>query len=278
MDESSRQERKRTHGPRIRRRIAAYRETRPEREWTVPRRAAVPSFFTLMNLFSGFLAIIQVSEGHFTYAAWLIVMAGFFDVLDGIMARLAQAQSDFGVQLDSLSDVVSFGVAPSFLVYKFGLSDLGMPGLMIAVLPAICGAVRLARFNVVADGEKKGYYEGLPIPVQAAVIVTFILTFRDPVWFERFDLGSLSILIPMVIGLSALMLTTVHFLAIPKLSSRSMQAHPYHVLGFGVGLGLTLAFQEAGLFASMIGYILFNVARSIFAFGKAVWRAGDEIV
>jgi CDP-diacylglycerol--serine O-phosphatidyltransferase len=229
-----------------------------------------------MNLFSGFLAIIQVSDGRFVEAAWLIVLAGFFDLLDGIMARLAQAQSDFGIQLDSLSDVVSFGVAPSFLVFRFGLDQYGMPGLMIASLPAICGAVRLARFNVVADGEKKAYYEGLPIPVQAAVIVTFILTFRDLAWFDRFALGAMSVLIPMVIGLSALMVTSINFAAIPKLTVESLRRRPYQVLALAIAIMATLLFQEVGLFLSMIGYLLLNVGSSIYRFVMLVWRADRE--
>ena len=228
-----------------------------------------------MNLFSGFLAIIQVSEGHFTYAALLIVLAGFFDLLDGLTARLTQGQSDFGVQLDSLSDIVSFGVAPSFLVFRFGLDQFGMPGLMIAALPAICGAVRLARFNTMAESEKLPYYEGLPIPVQASVIVTFILTFEDPSWFDSFTLGSLSVLIPMVVITSALMVTTVQFTAIPRLTPGALQQRAWAVAGFGFGLLLTFIFQAPGLFAAMIGYILLNVGRSIFAFARSVWSAGQ---
>jgi len=229
-----------------------------------------------MNLFSGFLAIIQASEGRFTYAAWLIVLAAFFDLLDGFTARLAHAQSEFGIQLDSLSDVVSFGVAPSFLVYRFGLDQFGMPGLMIAALPAICGAVRLARFNTTANGGKRSYYEGLPIPVQAAIIVTFILTFKDPAWFDGFEYGSLSVLIPMVIVTSALMVTTIHFESVPKFTPESLRRQPRAVLGFGLGLLLTFVFQQAGLFAAMIGYIVINGGRSIFDFAKAVWSAGSE--
>ena len=76
--------------------------------------AAVPSFFTLMNLFSGFVAITQTAQGQYEQACWLIVLAGFFDLLDGMMARLTNSQSLFGVELDSLADVVSFGLAPSF--------------------------------------------------------------------------------------------------------------------------------------------------------------------
>ena len=111
-------------------------------------RVIVPSFFTLMNLFCGFLAIIQISEGYLHYGAWLIVLAGLFDALDGFMARITNSTSAFGIELDSLSDVVSFGVAPGFLLYYFGLNELQVPGLILAALPAVCGAIRLARFNV----------------------------------------------------------------------------------------------------------------------------------
>src|SRR5699024_3464584 len=113
-------------------------------------RVAVPSFFTLMNLFSGFLAIISISEGRLYYAAWLIVAAGLFDSLDGLMARLSNSTSQFGIELDSIADVVSFGVAPGFLLYYLGLSELHFLGLLLSALPPLCGAVRLARFNVEA--------------------------------------------------------------------------------------------------------------------------------
>jgi CDP-diacylglycerol--serine O-phosphatidyltransferase len=125
-----------------------------------------------------------------------------------------------------------------------------------------------------AESEKLPYYEGLPIPVQASVIVTFILTFEDPSWFDGLALGSLSVLIPMVIITSALMVTTVQFTAIPKLTAGALQSRAWAVAGFGSGLVLTLLFQEAGLFAAMIGYIVINVGRSIYTFARAVWSSG----
>ena len=97
----------------------------------VNRRVAVPSFFTLMNLFSGFLAIITIADGNLFRGAWLIVAAGLFDVFDGMMARLANATSDFGIELDSLSDIVSFGVAPGFLIYTFALNEFHILGILI---------------------------------------------------------------------------------------------------------------------------------------------------
>ena len=109
-----------------------------------------------------------------------------------MMARIANAVSMFGVELDSLADVVSFGVAPAFLLYEFGLDRLGLFGVIIASLPALCGAVRLARFNVEFEGEKKDYFSGLPIPVQATFVVAFILVFNDGRWFEGFEWGRAS--------------------------------------------------------------------------------------
>ncbi len=136
-------------------------------------REAVPSFFTLMNALCGFLAVLQIYQGQLVPAAWLVMLAGFFDAIDGYMARLAKASSEFGIELDSLSDVVSFGVAPGFLMYAAGLKDQGTVGMLISALPTICGAVRLARFNV--NAHEKGHsdhFKGLPIPAQAGVLIS----------------------------------------------------------------------------------------------------------
>src|SRR5690606_16254490 len=134
----------------------SHRPRRHPRRRRIPR-AAFPSTFTLLNLLSGFYAIIMTAQGDFDKAAWLVVAAGLFDAMDGMMARLVDGVSDFGIELDSLSDIVSFGVAPSFLLYEFGLNRLGLLGGVLAALPAICGAVRLARYNV-SFSEKKDYF------------------------------------------------------------------------------------------------------------------------
>lgn len=262
----------------LRRRFAAYRDSRPVRPPQVPSRSrvAVPSFFTLMNLLSGFVSIIQASEGHLTRAAWLIVLAAFFDLLDGLMARLAQGDSAFGIELDSLSDLVSFGVAPAFLVYQYGFEQFGTIGVLLASLPAVCGAVRLARFNVESDGEKKPYFEGLPIPAAAGTMVAFILTFEDPAWFDGLAMGRLSVLIPVVVVLSALMLTDVQFDSFPKLNPAALKAHRWVVIFFFVGVLLTVFLQEVGLFIAATCYILFSVGRSTVRFSKAVWNAEVE--
>ncbi|MEP1150525.1 MAG: CDP-diacylglycerol--serine O-phosphatidyltransferase [Balneola sp.] len=191
----------------------------------VNRRIAVPSFFTLMNLFSGFLAIISIADGNLYRGAWLIAMAGLFDVMDGLMARLADATSDFGIELDSLSDMVSFGVAPGFLIYTFSLNELGTLGIIISAIPPLCGAVRLARFNVNARlSPSSDYFIGLPIPAQAIIIGSFFLTFRNKLdLFTGFEQGINSVLIPVVVVISFLMVSTIKFDKIPRFDRKSIR-------------------------------------------------------
>lgn len=259
----------------FRKRLRAYRSTRERPRRQIPR-AAVPSFFTLMNLFCGYLSIIQTLEGRFDYACYLIVVAGFFDALDGMMARLTNGQSLFGVELDSLSDIVSFGVAPAFLVYEFGLKDFGALGLVVSSLPAICGAVRLARFNINFDGEKKDYFDGLPIPVQAIAIVAIILNVNDAALLNRLSSDNLSLLIPTVFVLSGLMVSNISFDAIPKPSAYYIRTHPKKSLAYGLATVLILFWIPEGLLVSLAVYLLSGIGLAIYKVGHAVWTTPIE--
>lgn len=281
MAESSRKRpfRRRPQGKqsRIRGRLAAYRARRAEGNVRSQlSRAAVPSFFTLMNLFSGYLSVIQTMEGRFEYACWLIALAAFFDVLDGMMARLTNTSSLFGVELDSLSDVVSFGVAPSLLVYVFGLRDSGAVGLVVSALPVICGAVRLARFNVTFDGVKRDYFVGLPVPGMAVIIVAIILNFNDAEWFDRYSPGSLTWLIPIVAGLSLLMISNIKFDALPKPSTAYIRAHPRKSLAYGVGMLLVIFLQQIGLLIALGAYLILNLGRAARTVVRAVAAEESE--
>lgn len=257
---------------RIRERFSAYREERRRNRQghRPPPRVAVPSFFTLMNLFSGFLALTQIQEGAFAMACWLIVLAGFFDLLDGMMARLTDAVSPFGVELDSLSDIVSFGVAPAYLVYVFGLKEFGPLGMIVASLPALCGAVRLARYNLSFDGEKKDSFEGLPIPVQAMAIVALILNVNDAVWFSRYSVSDLSMLIPIVFLLSGLMVSTIQFDAIPKPTVSYIRRRPKKVAAYGLAVLAIVVLQQIGLLVVLGVYLLHGL-------GMAAYRLVDAL-
>ena len=227
-------------------------------------RTAVPSAFTLGNLLSGFFSLVYASQGNLEFASWLIVWAGLFDLLDGMVARVVGSSSAFGVELDSLCDVVSFGAAPSFLIYQFGLGEMGLFGAFIASLPVLCGAVRLARFNSYTEaGEKKDYFVGLPIPAMAGLIVAFILTFEDDSWFSALERGRLSILIPLTAVLSALMVSPIQFLALPQPNPAALRKYPKRFAAFVIGLLLTLFLGEIGLLISGLAYLAVGLGGAV---------------
>jgi CDP-diacylglycerol--serine O-phosphatidyltransferase len=134
----------------------------------------IPNLFTSGNLFCGVFAIISVFNGHFNTAATAILIATVFDLLDGKLARLTNTTSRFGVEYDSLSDLVSFGVAPALLAYSWGLRSYGRLGWVAVFLFIVCGALRLARFNVQVSGPESKGFIGLPIPAAATLVATTI--------------------------------------------------------------------------------------------------------
>ena len=142
-------------------------------------RAVVPSLFTVLNIFCGYSAIVQSAQGAFHQAAWFIILAAIFDTLDGVMARITKSSSSFGVEFDSLSDFLTFGVAPAYMMYSFILKDSGPWGGVSAFLFALGGGLRLARFNVVAQSGKgsKTHFQGLPIPAGAGFLAAFVVLY-----------------------------------------------------------------------------------------------------
>ena len=143
----------------------------------------LPNLITSASLFFGLLAIKYSIDGRisgngqeFVFAAYAILAAGFCDGLDGSVARLTHTQSSFGVQLDSLCDLVSFGIAPAIVIYNYALNDFFRLGFCVAFIFAACGALRLARFNVQsAMGKTSGNFTGIPIPMAAAPLAVFIM-------------------------------------------------------------------------------------------------------
>jgi CDP-diacylglycerol--serine O-phosphatidyltransferase len=135
----------------------------------------VPNAVTLANIAFGFLAIVAAARGQFERSAWLIFFGALCDMADGRLARVLNATSKFGMELDSLSDAISFGIAPAVLIYFAVLDQLGAAGAMIAVGYVLCGVLRLARFNVDAAPMNKVTFLGCPIPIAAGYIVSFIM-------------------------------------------------------------------------------------------------------
>ncbi|MFA6316155.1 MAG: CDP-diacylglycerol--serine O-phosphatidyltransferase [Elusimicrobiota bacterium] len=143
-------------------------------------RLLAPSFFTVGNMACGFYALMASHRMEFTAAAWAIFLGVVFDVLDGRVARMVHGESTFGIEIDSLSDFLTFGIAPAHMLYAFALKDYGVWGSFMAFLFAMCGGLRLARFNALVHdtGGSKTHFSGLPIPAAAAVPASFILLYQ----------------------------------------------------------------------------------------------------
>jgi CDP-diacylglycerol---serine O-phosphatidyltransferase len=156
-------------------------EIQPEDER--PKRAKgiymVPNMITLAALFGGFYAIVMAMNGRYDLATVAIFVAMVLDSLDGRVARMTNTQSAFGEQMDSLSDMVSFGAAPALVAYVWGLSTLGRWGWIAAFVYCACAALRLARFNVNTAVVDKRYFQGLPSPAAAALVAGFIWLMTD---------------------------------------------------------------------------------------------------
>lgn len=142
-------------------------------------RYLAPSLFTVGNMACGFFSLLAVSHQDYSTASWLILSAVLLDALDGSVARLVKAESLFGMEFDSLADWVSFGIAPAYMLYNFVLKDYGPAGKAIAFVYALCGALRLARFNLTTQSGQTipGHFTGLPIPAGAGMLSSFILLY-----------------------------------------------------------------------------------------------------
>ncbi|HQF42204.1 MAG TPA: CDP-diacylglycerol--serine O-phosphatidyltransferase [Ignavibacteriaceae bacterium] len=222
--------------------------------------SVIPNLFTAMNMFSGFFSIITASQENYTYAAWLIVVAAVFDALDGFMARLTKSSSELGVELDSLSDIVSFGAAPSFLLYKTYFYQFETIGIILSSLIMIAGGFRLARFNVQLVGFDKAYFTGLPIPSSALTIVSFVLGFYN----NGFNGPERYFVIPIVFALSLLMVSNIKYDTLSKYAFKNFKKNPYLILIYLAVFILLVLYTVKGLFFIFVFMIVFGIFRQIF--------------
>lgn len=139
----------------------------------------LPNLITSGSMFAGFYVIIASTDGNFVRAAWFILLSAILDGLDGKVARLTGTTSKFGMELDSLADVIAFGVAPGVLMYTWALKPFGKLGWLAAFLYVVCGALRLARFNVQVSTVESKRFVGLPIPAAASIVATCVLLFYE---------------------------------------------------------------------------------------------------
>ena len=231
----------------------------------IAKRTLAPNLMTVLNLLLGFIAIISATKGHFATGAWLIMIASIVDFLDGKVARATEGSSDFGIEFDSLADVVSFGVAPAFLIYSSQLSQLQKIeplGIMISFLFLAAGAIRLARYNSSASDIEKRHFTGMPIPAGACLICSYVI-FSTNVWGTvRFP----GLTIALVLLASTLMVSTIEFDLMPKFSFRHGLRNTIHFILIFAAIVLITIFAEKALFPLFSAYILKQIARAFWNF------------
>ncbi len=214
-------------------------------------RLIIPNTLTAINLVFGMLAIMATIKGDYWNAGLLILIAMVADGIDGRVARALNAGSEFGKELDSLCDLVSFGVAPAILAYVFYLQEFGTAGSLIAIAFAVCGALRLARFNV-NTSVVKGYFMGLPIPAGGCVVATFVMIGVKPTGW----------IFPAMVAIFAyLMVSTVHY---PDFKGKG---EPNRLIAIIITAALAcyilFLFHTAYFFVPFFAYALFGILNSL---------------
>lgn len=243
-------------------------EVAGDRPPAVPLRRGVyvlPNLITTAGLFCGFYSVIASFRGDFLFAAIAIMAANVFDTLDGRIARVTNTTSRFGVEYDSLCDLVAFGVAPAILVYVWALQPWGTWGWLAASLYVTCGALRLARFNVQLDDVEKRHFIGLPIPAAAEVIASTVLLYyffggEGPTYRHL-------VILLMVYALAGLMVSNLRYV-----SGKEIQIHrrqPFWVLlAVILLLKLFIAEPQIFLFTGFLLYAASGPARWVFIRGR----------
>jgi CDP-diacylglycerol--serine O-phosphatidyltransferase len=245
----------------------------PDRQRRLARaKFALPSFVTLLSIACGFGSIVISVDnaplgdpGDYRLAAILLVLAGVFDALDGFVARATNTQSDFGVQLDSIADVMNFGCAPGLLLYCYGFAQMSvahptlvrMGGLACFVFVA-CGALRLARFNVMVGRTDPRYFVGMPITAGAACVASVVVAWPEPVA----SMGGTFLVMLLMVAVGALMVSTLRFPSSKQPKSKAV----FVALGVGV---LLLALLQTRFFA-----LFFVLYISVALLLNIAWRGG----
>lgn len=216
----------------------------------------IPNLLTTGNLFSGLFSILAVFNANYMAAAIAILVAVVFDMLDGKSARWTNSTSQFGVEYDSLADLVSFGVAPGLLIYSWALSGHGMVGSAVMFAFVACGALRLARYNVMNVTSESKYFTGLPIPAAASVVATLVV-FDHHIVRMGAEVKPLLILI-MTLVLAFLMVSTIKYRSFKDLKFKDGHHFNYFVWVI-LALMLVVAWPQVMLFVVFAGYALSGI-------------------
>jgi CDP-diacylglycerol--serine O-phosphatidyltransferase len=233
----------------------------------------MPNFFTMGNMFCGFMAaVFALYVQNFTLAAWMIILASFFDAMDGKVARLANASSKFGVEYDSLADNVSFGLAPSALIYAQFFHNWGIVGLLISFFPLLFVSIRLARFNVQLEGFEKSEFYGLPSPAAALTIATYILFLSEYFPGEIFP----RLLTVLTISVSVLMVSTIRYDVLPTFTFKGGPLNATYFVIIIIMFITALIFPKLLLFPYILIYVLSGFGRFLFRLGQGKGLRKEE--
>lgn len=225
----------------------------------------LPNLFTAGGIFSGMMSLIMSSSGKFEYAAWLILLALVFDGLDGRVARLTKTTSKFGLEFDSLADIVSFGVAPAMLLYQFCGDEFGRFGMVVSALYVVFGAIRLARFNVTTLESEPSVFIGVPIPTAAVFISIMILL------YEKY---TLNIYLPLLLSslfVAVLMVSNIRYPSFKKIDLHKAQFIKV-LVALVVGASLIFIYPTEALALLIGAYLLFGVGRATLYFFRQLLK------
>ncbi len=225
----------------------------------------LPSVFTSANLLCGYISILFTAREEYVAACWMIILSWVCDVLDGRIARLTSVTSKFGAELDSLADLVAFGVAPGMLVYYRYMGERPVLGAAISFVFVLCGALRLARFNITPPSDKD-VFEGLPIPAGAAILCS--LTLYEMQFFNEF-LKMPDAAVPFVVLITAfLMVSKVPY---PSMKKSKKTGRQRFILAAGFLVCLVIA-PPIALFLISWGYACYGLFVAILQMFMSLWR------
>lgn len=217
----------------------------------------IPSLFTILNAFCGFASVISSSKNEFDTAVLFIVYAAVFDVFDGLVARILDSASDFGVELDSLSDIVSFGFAPAFLLYQFFFYDYNAAGILVASLVLAFSAIRLARFNINLSGFSKDVFYGIPTPMSALILCSYVIYFHGKIFPKEF---SEVFIFALTVIVSLLMVSNIRFPAMPSsFSIKAIKSSPLQFVFLLIGVITIVVTKGVAIFPLGLLYVLIGV-------------------
>ncbi len=217
----------------------------------------LPNLFTASSIFVGVISIVESSKGNFVLASWLILLALIFDGLDGRIARMTNTTSQFGVEFDSLADIISFGIAPAMLLYFFIGHEFGRFGILVSALYVIFGAIRLARFNISTAKTDPNVFIGLPIPTAAIFVSMWILLFHK---YALENYGIVLLFLTLVIAV--FMVSNFRYPSFKKVKLDKPMVFKTMIVLMLIA-SLLYLFVAEGFAIIILGYILYGPLRAL---------------